>query len=283
MSQNKVAIISDIHSNCRALEAVLRHAQSQKVSSVWFLGDLIGYGPDPHKCLAILKQEISNKESWILGNHDLALNCHTHENIQNTINPSSPCSKYIGFKEDTLKAHETNRILLETLAERKKELLSHPLTSIIGNQYFLVHGGLRNGSPATTYIKDHIQASEEYWVSSSPRERRLNPQINIIFSGHTHIPACFNWNQNNGKMGFSPFQLIPCKNFILDENHIWYLNPGSVGQPRDGDNRASYMIFDTDEKILEFHRVEYNIRNVQSQMERLQMPENLINRLQEAR
>ena len=84
-------------------------------------------------------------------------------------------------------------------------------------------------------------------------------------------------------MIFSSHRLEPGKEIHLDDGHAWFLNPGSVGQPQDGDPRASYLVLDTTDRIVQLHRVEYNIRAVQKQMERLALPVNLILRLSKGR
>ncbi len=124
MSHSKVAVISDVHANYQALQAVLAHADNQGVTDVWFLGDAVGYGPDPHRCLELLTKNVSHPNTcWVLGNHDKALcyppnsvptivssdmNNHVHMPIQ-----LDPLRQHIGINPDNLTAFSINYEILE--------------------------------------------------------------------------------------------------------------------------------------------------------------------------
>jgi len=356
MNNSKVAVISDVHANYQALQAVLSHAHDRGAADIWFLGDAVGYGPDPHRCLHLLEKEV-NTEAWILGNHDNVIRyspngqpspvengTNNHHHLRTQTNPITHC---IGTRTDTLAAFEINYDILDAFSESRDFLLSRPETSEIDNRFFLVHGGVRSGTPTTTYTVDRVQVYEEFWrpvykitgqvlkklksenlpgdmikkltllkkreftgeheflgalketigdkeaeehkktikeYSFLTHRKRFNtPTLNIFFSGHTHHPACFKGEARSDKMEFLTQALEPGKEILLDDDHAWFLNPGSVGQPRDGDCRASYLMLDTKAPTVQLHRVEYNIRAVQKQMERLAMPVNLISRLSKGR
>ncbi len=355
MSHSKVAVISDVHANYQALQAVLAHADNQGVTDVWFLGDAVGYGPDPHRCLELLTKNVSHPNTcWVLGNHDKALcyppnsvptivssdmNNHVHMPIQ-----LDPLRQHIGINPDNLTAFSINYEILEVYPGQRKFLLDRPEKSHTHRNYFLVHGGNRENTPTTTYIWDHINVCEEFLLSVykitgqvlsdlksaglpgiilkqlavlcnreiegehefltrlrqvvtgelteehrkiiqdkvflvKQEKRENDPDLNIFFSGHTHKPACFRGSNNTEKITFKEQDLKTAQVMALNGKQVWFLNPGSVGQPRDGDPRASYMVLDTDERTIRLHRVEYNIQAVQKQMARLAMPENLISRL----
>lgn len=353
MSNNRVAIISDVHANYQALQAVLAHAHKQGVSEIWFLGDAVGYGPDPHRCLQLLEKEVVNRNAWVLGNHDKVMRYSPNnkpygdENGMNNNHhlrlQTDPIAQYIGTNTDNLAACKINHDILDVFSDSRDFLLSHPATSHIDDRFFLVHGGVRHGTPTTTYTYDRIHVYNEFWlpiykitnkvlkklkstglpgdlikklrvlkrqeiigehefldllertIEDKPAEEHIeriqkhaflttrkrfkNPPLNIFFFGHTHHPACFKGTNRTIKMEFSAFHLEPGKEISLDDEQVWFLNPGSVGQPRDGDCRASYLVLDTKAGTVQLHRVEYNIRAVQKQMERLAMPVNLISRL----
>jgi len=347
---NKVAIISDIHSNSEALEAVLFHAEKQSVDDVWFLGDAVGYGPDPNRCVRLLKNSVKNPDAWLLGNHDQVMQFPPAETriIDNKEikNPHlktqfEPIVQYIGTNRDTYSAYECNYDTL--FPDRRDFLLSQKLESTIDSIFFLVHGGIRFGTPTVTYIIDRIQVKNEFLVYiykitektlNKLKQEKLNEKItyelatlknqeikgednffdivrekigdqqayqheikikkhsfftvrkrfedsnlNIFLFGHTHRPACYQGNNQTDNPEFFASELKPANKILLDDKYVWYLNPGSVGQPRDGDRRASYMVLDRSDNTVELHRVEYKIRATQKQMGKYDMPENLIKRL----
>lgn len=358
MSDAKVAVISDVHANHRALKAVLSHADSQGVAGVWMLGDAVGYGPDPHLCLELLEKKITHADAWILGNHDEALlfnpnNKPVSNNGKNNGNGNNnhhylriqtdPITQLIGVGPDHLTAFRINYEILDAFSDNRDFLLSHPTTSCIDDRFFLVHGGVRSGTPTTTYTTDRIDFSNEFLLPVykitghvlkklqcsgirediikpladlknreiigeqefldllartigdeqtreyqkiiqdnaffTTRKRYNEPQLNVFFFGHTHLPTCFKGVSRSDKMEFLPHDMEPGKEFLLEDDKAWFLNPGSVGQPRDGDSRASYLVLDRKARTVQLHRVNYNIRAVQKQMQRLDMPVNFISRL----
>ncbi len=358
MPDKKTAIISDVHSNYEALQTVLSHAHDQGVEDVWFLGDAVGYGPDPHRCLKLLAETVTQPDAWVLGNHDEAMryppNGMGFSDIDRRAHSRSPRTRvgpvinYIGAAPDTFNAFRINYEILDAFPERRDSLLSHPTTSQIDRRLFLVHGGVRSGTPTTTYTLDRIHVQNEFRLSSykitrktlenlkleklpdfilkplesmieqeisgedkflelirtmvgdrsngkynsvilqhaffAHKRRFHEPGLHIFFFGHTHFPACFKGINNTNKPGrdnvdFIEYDLKKEAKIHLDEKHAWFLNPGSVGQPRDRDPRASYMILDRDGYTLQLHRVEYNVRATQKQMEDYGMPPNLIERL----
>ncbi|NIM16365.1 MAG: hypothetical protein GTO45_30580 [Candidatus Aminicenantes bacterium] len=357
MSDSKVAIISDVHANYQALQAALSHADSQGAADIWFLGDAVGYGPDPHRCLELLQKQATNQAAWILGNHDEVMrynpnnkppideeenNNHHYLRIQ-----ADPITQHIGTGTDQLTAFRINYEILDAFTDSRDFLLSHPTTSKIDNRFFLVHGGVRSGTPTTTYTTDRIDIANEFLLPVykitkpvlkklesrgiqdetvkqlaalknreiigeqefmdllkktigdkqieehiktiqdnaffTTKKRFNEPNLNVFFFGHTHHPTCFKGVTRLDRMEFLTHDFEPGKEIPLDDDKVWFLNPGSVGQPRDRDCRASYLVLDRKEHTVQLHRVEYNIRGVQKQMERLAMPINLISRLSKGR
>ena len=359
MPYKKIAVISDVHSNYEALQSVIAHAHRRGVEDVWFLGDAVGYGPDPHRCLKLLAETVTQPDAWVLGNHDEAMRYPPNgmditDMDQKTIGSPSlqaqinSISCYIGTNPDTFNAFRTNFEILDAFPDRRNFLLSHPDRSQIGRRIHLVHGGVRSDTPTTTYTADRVQVQDEFGLSifkitqnsldnlrvekiplhilnsleslkeqefigedklldliqaiigdrpngkwksiivqhtfHAHKRRFQDPRLHIFFFGHTHLPACYKGTNALDEPGcdngnFIEYDLKEETEIHLDEKHAWFLNPGSVGQPRDGDPRASYMLLDRGSNILRRHRVEYNIRATQKQMEDYGMPSNLIRRL----
>ena len=228
----RILVFSDIHSNLTALEAVL--AAAGKVDAYWCLGDLVGYGPDANECIARVR-DLPNLEC-VRGNHDAAT---LGEVDQNTFN-----------HEASLAITWTKRILN---AQSQEFLLSLPEKLVI-DDITLVHGSPRN--PVWDYIMDYMTASRMFQFYDT----------RICMVGHTHVPAI--WKESEVE---SPHGLVMDyqKNKILTKT---ILNPGSVGQPRDHDPRASFAIFDSDKSVWELRRVPYAIEEVQARIKKSGLP-----------
>ncbi len=228
----RVLVFSDIHSNLTALEAVL--AAAGKVDAYWCLGDLVGYGPDANECIAVVR-DLPNLVC-VRGNHDAAT---LGEVDQNTFN-----------HEASLAITWTKRILN---AESQEFLLSLPERQKI-DDITLVHGSPRN--PVWDYIMDYMTAERMFQFFDT----------RICLVGHTHVPAIWKENDVDAPKGMvQDYQ----KTKILTKT---ILNPGSVGQPRDHDPRASFAIFDPQESLWELRRVPYNIKEVQDRIKKSALP-----------
>ena len=239
----RVGIIADIHSNAIALQSALERLVD--VDEIWCLGDIVGYGPDPAECVDLIK---ARSHRCIAGNHDLC--------VLQEINASD-------FNPDALKACLWNRDHLD--AEHLGYLQNLPLILEPVPGITLAHGSPRDG--IWEYILSSWQADEVLSKSSS----------SLIFVGHTHIPLVF---KKMPGMPVETIALIEGEMLRLDRGEARYLiNPGSIGQPRDGDSRASFMIFNIDDYLLEYHRIEYPIKTTQEEMERSGLPTALADRL----
>lgn len=250
----KVAILADVHSNLEALEAVLEDMGSSaslrmKIQrgkgggdQIWCLGDVVGYGPEPNRCGEIIKERV---EHCVLGNHDAGV---LGKLELGWFNAFAREAIEITRKEISKKY----RTFLESLPEIKK------LDEVI-----LVHGSVRN--PLTEYIFETHQAEENFEESSEK----------ICFCGHSHYPVVFEKDDDVVREIVPYFQ----KKIKLKKSCRYLINPGSVGQPRDGDWRASYGLFDDQSLSFEFRRVEYDIEKTQEKMRKLGLPEFLIQRL----
>jgi diadenosine tetraphosphatase ApaH/serine/threonine PP2A family protein phosphatase len=230
-------IISDIHANYAALEAVLDDAPA--IDQVWCLGDLIGYGPDPNECITRLRA-LPNF-SCILGNHDAALLGQIDINT---------------FNRD---ARLSNEWTQSVITPDNLEYLKSLPDKLVMENATLVHGSPRN--PTWEYLMDLYTASINFNNFDTP----------FCFVGHTHLPLSFLWKEDNATQKIS-WELIKSDTNIILENRM-IINPGSVGQPRDQDARAAYAIFNTETNIWEAHRVAYDIASVQQRILAHGLPE----------
>jgi len=237
-------VISDIHANLAALEAVLDDAGSFDV--IWCLGDLVGYGPDPNECVARVQEF---EHICIAGNHDWAV---LGKLDLGQFNPDARAAN--AWTRDRLTANA--RAYLETRP-----------TSIERDVFLLVHGSPRE--PIWEYILDVDQAMVNFEYFDMP----------FCLVGHTHVPIGFVRDQEHHQYHV----LIPPypAPVVLNNPRVrMILNPGSVGQPRDGDPRASYAILDTEAKTWELRRVAYPVEVTQERMRAFGLPRRLIQRLE---
>ena len=231
----KVLVISDVHANLNALEAVL--ADAGKVNDVWCLGDIAGYGPDPNECIERL--QALPKLTCMMGNHDYAA---IGDMDLETFNADA--KKAILWQRNVLT--ETSKDFLRTLSP---ELVVHGNVS-------LVHGSPRD--PIWEYIMNTLAARISLSYFKTP----------WCFVGHSHFQAIFQYHADRDDMTIEmPRSAEP---YAMNERAIF--NPGSVGQPRDRDARAAYAIFDPRAKTWEPRRVEYNIKAVQERILAVGLP-----------
>jgi predicted phosphodiesterase len=272
---SRVAVVADVHANYCALEAVLSHAGAEHVEAVFFLGDVVGYGPEPQRCLKLL-QESADLEAWVTGNHDEDLGTLT-EAIAGHDGDGEELLEELGGEiwatSDARAALRINLRLLDLYPDRREFLRARPAQAAVGERFFLVHGGLREGSPTTTYTRNRWDARDEFECLDA---RENGTSAKFLLVGHTHVPACFGQAEAGGE--FQALTAASGSPVDLDGGR-WLLNPGSVGQPRDGDWRASYMVLDEGRLTATVHRIEYDVRTTQARMELQRMPDNLITRL----
>ncbi|MBL7200351.1 MAG: metallophosphoesterase family protein [Anaerolineae bacterium] len=236
-------ILSDIHGNLQALEAVLADAPPD--APLWCLGDIVGYGPNPNECIERLR---SLDVECIVGNHDWAV--MNKVDVQD-FNPDAQLS--VRWTQDQLSPESTE--YLESLPVR---LENGPFT--------LVHGSPRE--PIWEYILYPPTARLNFAHFDTP----------YCFVGHTHVPVLFRLHHRSDKAVCEAEQLLEGDPRLLGDGRL-IVNPGSVGQPRDGDARASYAILDAEEASIEYRRVAYDITQVQRLMEEADLPRRNIMRL----
>jgi len=242
----RTLIISDIHANLIALEAVLtdaEHSNTGKYDAVWCLGDLVGYGPNPNECVERIVQ-LPNLQC-VLGNHDAAA---VGSIAVDAFNPDA--RKTVLWAQDKLTP--ANKEYLKNLPERLN--LEH---------ITLVHGSPFR--PVWEYLLDTRTATISFEFFDTP----------YCFVGHTHLPVLYHLPDTTNTAQLRVPEKI--SQMTLAPRSI--LNPGSVGQPRDRDPRSAYAILDLEDYTWEWHRVEYDIESVQEQMRLENLPERHIARL----
>ena len=240
----RTLIISDVHANLTALNAVLDHAAP--FDRVWCLGDVVGYGPDPNECieriraLPLLKCVKGNHDAAILGEIDIkAFNYEARASLE--------------WLKTTLRPE--NKRWLETLDER-----------LVFDDITIAHGSPRN--PVWEYIMD-VRAA---------RENMSEFDTQICLVGHTHIPGVYAMAGDDPK-SVRQYSKTPGTPFSLTDKSI--VNPGSVGQPRDHNPRSSYLIYDDEAGEWVYHRVEYDIEKVQERILAAGLPQRHASRLTE--
>ena len=231
----RVLVISDIHANDTALQAVL--ADAGQVDETWCLGDLIGYGPDPNQVLERLRGLPHLR--CIFGNHDGAI---LHRMELESFNGDARTS--LNWTESVLTPANVN--FLRSLA---------PLDEVPG-VVTLAHGSPRD--PTWEYVLTTLAARLNFAHFKTP----------LCFVGHSHIQSLFELDEAEDRVVTSPNrvgQTVP-----LERRSI--ANPGSVGQPRDRDPRAAYAIFDPDVRTWEARRVDYDVTRVQKRIRDAGLP-----------
>lgn len=238
----RYAILADIHSNLVAFKTVLQDIENKGgFDQIWCLGDIIGYGPEPHDCITLLRQF---DHICVPGNHDWA----AIDLIDTT-----------DFNEDAALA---NQWTAEQLTDNDKDYLKSLQLSISNDDFTLAHGSPR-------------EPIWEYLISVPAAEENLEIfKTRYCLVGHSHIPLIF--EQSDDKVAVR--KLHDGDTIELGENRL-IINPGSVGQPRDYDPRASYILYDSETGVLSHHRINYDISATQESMVKKNLPEFLIYRL----
>lgn len=231
----RILVLSDIHANYTALEAVLNDAG--QVDAVWCLGDLVGYGPDPNLVIETLREQPSLV--CLKGNHDAA--------VSDDMDTGA-------FNGDARISLDWQRRVLTV--ENMAFLRSLPSLTKQG-AVTLVHGSPRD--PLWEYILNTFVARINFEFLETP----------LCFVGHSHIQSAYLLDHEQHRV--RPVITRPGEIVSLREGP-WILNPGSVGQPRDRDPRAAYAIFDPDAFTWEPRRVAYNIAEVQERIRQLGLP-----------
>ena len=242
----RIQLLADVHSNLNALHAVLRDAEARgPVEALWCLGDLVNYGPDPGPCLKVLREQGALS---IMGNHDAA------------------AVGALPTEDFSLDAAAAMVWTQAQLTVDEAEFLSALPVTVEREDCTLVHGSLRG--PLWEYLVTPQDAEQSFLLLNTP----------LCLIGHTHLPSVFLWSDGHCSGAY-----LRSEDSIEVTGKRLIYNPGGVGQPRDGDPRASYALFDTGRGTITHYRVEYNIAAVQERMAAAGLPDHLIGRLARGR
>lgn len=245
----RYGILSDIHSNLEAFTAVLSDLAANRVDRTLCLGDVIGYGADPDACLSALQ---ASQAVCVAGNHEWACIGKLDDRWFN-----DAARQAVEWTRDRLGFME-----LDWLRRLPLVATDGPCT--------LVHGTLKHPE-RFEYLVDLAQAVDA--------ARMCDTRYCLL--GHTHVPAVIEYDCRQGRMGRVLDTAQDLAEVSLSEEPAvrYVINPGSVGQPRDGDPRASYAILDPEAHRVTVHRVSYDIRAAQEKIRRAGLPEFLADRL----
>ncbi len=238
----RVAVISDIHGNLHALEAVLSALEDDRPDAVWCLGDLVGYGPRPNPCCA---KTAAWADVCLVGNHDLGV------------------LGSISLEAFSDEAAASARWTQEVLNEEPRAYLEalEPAAKVRGAE--LYHASPRD--PVWEYVIDELTIRAAFADTSAP----------LVLVGHSHVPIVAGLDGDQLSASHAP----EGTEIELGRGRV-LLNPGSVGQPRDGDARAAWLMLDLGAGTGEFRRLEYPVERTQEEMRERGLPETLAERLE---
>ena len=227
----RLGIFSDVHANLEAMSAVMDAYGREDIDVYYCLGDVVGYGGSPNECADIVREVA---EVTILGNHDAA------------VAGRMDYSYYYEAAREALDLH-AKQLTKENLTWLKELPYKHRLES--------VGVDLCHGSPVRLEEFEYIFAPDQ----AAECLPILDELGHITLIGHSHLCKVF---------GLRPGEVeeLPPEDFVLEEGTKYIVSVGSVGQPRDYDNRASYTVYDTDTKSFEFKRIEYDIESAASKI-----------------
>jgi predicted phosphodiesterase len=239
-------ILTDIHANLEGLHACLADARSRGYDGTLVLGDIVGYGPDPNEVIDIVRS--LNPLAIVRGNHDKV---------------AMGMSQAEGFHAA---ARAAAHWMLESLSDENRDwLIALPMgPTVVAGDVELCHGAPFDED---AYIFDELDARHAIEAATAP----------VCFYGHTHFAIAFRLAGDVLEVlgPSSPGDLA----FTIENGGKYLVNPGSVGQPRDGDPRAAYAIFDSDAQHVDMIRVEYPLKVTQGKMLKAGLPEPLSRRL----
>ncbi|HEX5222269.1 MAG TPA: metallophosphoesterase family protein [Verrucomicrobiae bacterium] len=235
----KFAIIADIHANLDAFQVVLEDCKKQQVTHYACLGDVVGYNANPKECLDIVR---AMNMPCVKGNHDEY--CSSEEHLEG-FNPAA--AEAVNWTRKQLT--EDDRLWLRELK----------YTRMVTN-FTIVHATL-DGPQRWGYVFDKLAAAASFTYQNT----------SVCFFGHTHVPVAFMKDSMVRGGTYSKFKLEPGKKY--------FVNVGAVGQPRDNNPKAAYVVYDTNEATIELRRLEYDIAAAQKKILAAGLPERLAERL----
>jgi predicted phosphodiesterase len=239
----RIAICSDIHGNRQGFEAVIDAAEADGADELWCLGDLVGYGADPDACVELAARHCS---IVLAGNHDLAV------------------VEVLSLEEFSRGAALAARWTQEVIRPETREFLLSLEPEGDGAGFGLFHASPRD--PIWEYVLSAL-AAELCFDATDYR---------VSFIGHSHVALSFHRPEGEAATGTTRREGAEVD---LTSGH-WLINPGSSGQPRDGDPRAAWLLLDTDAMTATWRRAEYDIAGAQAAIRAANLPDSLAERLQ---
>jgi diadenosine tetraphosphatase ApaH/serine/threonine PP2A family protein phosphatase len=244
----KIAVLSDIHSNLEALLTCLAHARRQGAEQFVFLGDLLGYGADPHACLKIIMDKVNSGAIAVLGNHDEAVIGGLCENLAFVARDAVYWTR--------LQLQQKERHFLQTL----------PLTAQQGKSFY-AHASA--ASPERWPYIDNASAAAKCMAASGQP---------LTFVGHVHHQILYYTTGSGVVHTFIPVPGVAIP--LIMRNRQWLAVAGSVGQPRDGKPAAAYLLHDRQQETLTFFRLPYDHWSAARKVRAAGLPERLAHRLE---
>jgi diadenosine tetraphosphatase ApaH/serine/threonine PP2A family protein phosphatase len=236
----RVAVISDVHANRHALDAVLAEIEPERVDAIWCLGDTVGYGPKPNECCDTVRERA---DLCLVGNHDLVVLGEL---------------SVMDFNDEAAAAAVWTRDVLTPSSDEFLRALE-PQAALDGAELF--HASARD--PVWEYVLTEEAARATFELTTKP----------LVLVGHSHVALALRFEGGNVAGGLAPAGLeVELSGRVL-------VNPGSVGQPRDGDPRAAWLLLDFERRFATFRRVAYSIEETQAEMREAGLPPALAARL----
>jgi predicted phosphodiesterase len=236
----RIAVISDIHGNLHALDAVLDSIAGDAPDAVWCLGDLVGYGPRPNRCCTLVAERA---DVCLIGNHDLGV------------------LGRIDLEDFSPDAAASARWTAEVLEDEPRRYLESLSPSAVLDCAELYHASPRDP------VWEYVLAPEVAFLSLEATEKPL------VLVGHSHVALCFGGEELMLALGEEGSEVDLAR-------ERWLLNPGSVGQPRDGNPHAAWLLLDFDAQKAIYRRIEYPVEKTQAEIRERGLPEPLALRLE---
>jgi predicted phosphodiesterase len=237
----RVAVISDVHGNLHALQAVLDALEADAPDEIWSLGDVVGYGPRPNPCCALVAE---HARLGLAGNHDLGV------------------LGSIDLEEFSDEAAESARWTQTVLSDESRAYLAGLPSQTKAPDAELYHASPRD--PVWDYVLTADAALDALELTEAP----------LVLVGHSHVALAIGLDEQQLSGG-----LAPAGHEIDLSRGRWLLNPGSVGQPRDGDPRAAYLLLDREAQRARFCRISYPVERTQAEIRERNLPDALAHRL----
>ena len=238
----RVAVLSDIHGNLHALDAVLESVAADAPDAVWCLGDLVGYGPRPNRCCTLVAERA---DVCLIGNHDLGV------------------LGRLDLDDFSYDAAASARWTAEGLEDEPRAFLESLEPAGEAHDLAFYHASARD--PVWEYVLSGPSALAAFAAADA----------RLLLVGHSHVALSFSLGEDHLAGGLAP----EGTELDLRTAERWLLNPGSVGQPRDGDPRAAYLMLDLDAGRADYKRVEYAVERTQAEIRERGLPEPLAERL----